>query len=363
MKKKLIGVVTASTFVLTGCSTDNPDDGLVGDSLSPPLLEVQEALEAGDGSALCSHMRFAFRNPCEEAPLFSSGLDEAKPEIFDTPSGQVFDFSVDDFSLVIERADFEIEGEENFSWSVRDLAFPEIDFPSGGSYAGTNIESKDSVLFMPGELDPSQISIEDDKGGYWTSSLDLGSSQVSYELAPDALVSAQEEMERFCRTYTENLTALMLLEDARDGIFWKKDGQEPDAQEITFVYEQQNQLDERTINFPRLESANCTVDQASLRVGESTATFSPIIGKALIDLEIKGEVARLSFRDRARGARDYEWIEKSFDGKVEMDLSLRSSVEGVEVLNVTNSAVGEVPLQLASQWSTDGNPLEDFEED
>lgn len=344
--KRLLLLLLPTVIVLGACASDDPDDGLVGDTLTSPLSEIEEYLETGNGEALCRHLDFYFANPCSTIPLFSQGLTPVGFEIYDTPSGQIFAFSDRDFNLTVERTDSEFDGESVYIWSVRELEFPYIDLPYGSTYAG--LEAGGGARFMPGSIDQALLEVPQDSFGLWMPNLNLIDGELTYEVAPDASDKATDLFKDYCDEFSSNLTSDVLLEDAWGG-FFRINGEDDNAQTVAFVSGDSDEVNSRTINASRLTSSTCAVDPSSVVLNES-GDSSYFTGVGLLSVNMSGEVARRTARS-ATGVSTYEWLPREFVASFELSMEISNYGDQTTVQNSTLAeAPGGAQLLQREHW-------------
>ena len=326
-------VFLVALFSLSGCSFDSSDDGLVGQEPAGPLAPIYDALQSGSGEDLCKQLDFVFSSPCQTIPISTSGSDEVVFEVFETPTGQIFEFSEGSFSLVIERKDSEEQGSE-FDWTVRSLVADQIAFPTKATYLGSPIQANTVAFFMPG-LSESDLEAETDTFGIWEASLNREAGALEYELSPNAIEIAREEFESKCTTYLEGVEGGDLLINADRG-FFRKDGQDRQFSEEIFYSETEfSDIKQRTINFPTLADFSCTVDDSSISFDTSTPGIGDVSATANAEIVLEGDVAKLISKED----KSYQWVPRSFSAPFQIDLSIEHTSGETQTVNLTEGVI------------------------
>ena len=326
--RKIFTLSALSLLILSGCATDDPRDGLIGDELQSPLVEIADHIKSGDGKAFCRHVEVQFRVECPEDVAPSMGVADFYPEILDLPSGQLFGFSTQGLVLDIERFDFEVEGETYYEWIVRDFSMPSLLLPEGGKYAGVAITEGSSFSIMPGAIDQELLELNTDPDGYWEASLNADGT-VSYELADDSIQKVTKAFEEFCVDFSSRLQASDLLSPAST-FFGGKQGQEDNAVNITYVNPGSNQSETRVLNFPKITQADCSIDEESVAADGSGTGAQDFSALAYIEVLLEGDTEMEVDKDFARGIYTYDWLPREFQATLSINATLSISSEANE---------------------------------
>lgn len=333
LNTKFFSVGLIVLFSLSGCSLDSSDDGLVGEQPAGPLAPIHDALKSGSGEDLCQQLDFSFSSPCQTIPISTSGSGEVDFEVFDTPTGQIFEFSDGGFSLVIERKDSEEQVSE-FDWSVRSMVVDQIAFPEKATYSGSPIREETVAFFMPG-LSESDLELETDSLGIWEASLNKEAGVVEYELSTNAIEIAREELEAQCLTYLDEVDGGDLLINADRG-FFRKDGQDRQfSYEIFYSENEFSGVKQRTINVPTLADFLCKVDDSSISFDMSNPGIGDVLATANAEITLAGDVARLISKED----KSYEWVPHNFAAPFQIDLRVEHTSSGTQTFNRTEGAI------------------------
>jgi hypothetical protein len=336
----LISVI--SVLVLSGCTVDDPDDGLVGDELTTPLAEVVDYIETGDGQSLCRHLQVYFNTECPATVAPSLGVPGFEPVIFDLPSGQLFSFNSGAMVLDIERIDTEFDGETFYDWQIRDFSMPRMVFPSGGRYAGTSIDEGGSFLIMPGDLDENLLQLNVDSDGFWEAILDTQSSTVRYELSEGTEARLLEEFSAFCDEYVSTLNASDLLSEPAPTFFWRVVGQEDDARGIRYLNPGTSVSEFRTVNYPEITQISCAVSESDIATEEFGDGMRDFIAEGKIAVSLEGDAGRLLDRNYGRAIYTYDWLPREFQKTFILPMSL--------LISVDDNKIVEFGLDIDAAW-------------
>lgn len=342
--KKIFALTTLSIFILSGCSTDDPADGLVGDELQTPLVEIAEYIKVGDSQGFCRHVEVQFGVECPSSISPSLGVEDFEPEIIDLPSGQLFGFNTGGMTLDIERVDYEFEGETFYEWIVRDFSMPSLFLPGGGKYAGNQISKGSSLSLMPGGINESLLELTTDANGFWEANLS-SDGRVSYKLAPDSITRVTQAFEDSCADYSSKLKASDLLSPASTFLGGKA-GQEENAVRIEYVNPGSTESESRVLNFPKVTSASCSIIEGSVEVDDTGSGIQNFSGMATIEILLEGDVEMLVDKDYVRGIYTYEWLPRKFQATLQLSSLL--DVSGEE-----NTFIWNQQPSLSKPWMID----------
>lgn len=188
MKLAKLFLTTTVVLFLMGCAPATPTDVLKAGPESTANF-IAETLEKGEGSKLCDLSNQIASGSCEFF-FDSKGLgSKPNPEVTVSP---IVEDAVQyrfeghgsqsgSYAIIFSAVPFKTESGQNWDYKI-DIRLPELSYPFGAKYRGTEISPNESVKIMPGEF-RSDLEVFKDKSGWFDYSFENDEDRFTFNSA------------------------------------------------------------------------------------------------------------------------------------------------------------------------------------